>query len=201
MRMMFRQLMLSLFLGIGVLGSAPSWGQLWSVAQVKDHPGQFTTGVASGILAHELGHVLVASAKGYDVGLDGLTIVYPNARMADNDALQVSSAGLQTQWLVSEAVLRPHESAHTPLNNTEAGLVCAHLGITAAYLLALKDYPHNDASAIAEASGLSTDQVLLLITVPAALDYWRLTGRNVPAWVPVISTSIKGIGISATWTF
>ena len=179
----------------------PACAEDWSFSDVKEHPRSFITGLAAGVLFHEMGHVAVATAKGYDVGLDKLTIVYPHANMSKSDHLEVASAGFQAQWLMSEAVLRSQERSRGKhkLTNTEAGLVCAHLLITTAYLTVLKDHAGGDVVGISESSGLSHDKVAALIAIPAALDYWRLTGHHVPTWVPMLSVTAKGIGIGKIW--
>ncbi|HEX2950041.1 MAG TPA: hypothetical protein VHV83_10850 [Armatimonadota bacterium] len=186
-----------------IVALLPIQAQLWTADHAKSHPATFLSGIATGILVHELGHVTVASAKGYHVDMNNLTIVYPGAVMSDADHLQVASAGFQAQWLLSEAVLDSHELQHTPtkLNDFAAGLVCSHLATTAAYLLVLKNQPGNDITGISEGSGLSRDSIALFVAIPAALDYWRLTGHNVPKWVPALSATSKGLGISASWTF
>ena len=85
----------------------------------------FMLGLASGIGAHELGHYVVATSKGYRVGYDGLSIVYPSATFTDADHLQVASAGFQTQWLMAELALRDHNGNEVKPGNFGAGMVCA----------------------------------------------------------------------------
>ncbi len=105
----------------------------WSFKEVRTDPGQFALGFIGGIVAHELGHYVVATSKGYKVSHDGLSIVYPGANFSAADRLQVSSAGFQTQWLMSELALRDSHfrEKQGKHGNLSAGIVTAHLGITA----------------------------------------------------------------------
>jgi hypothetical protein len=176
--------------------------QMWRVADAQAHPGPFLSGMVSGILLHEAGHVTVALSKGYTVSTHGFSLIYPNAAMSEADHLHVASAGLQSQWLYSEWILRAHEAhPETPLPTFQAGMVAGHLAITAAYITVLKDHPYGDLLGISQSTGLTTSELALLITVPAALDAWRLTGKSVPRWVPALSAATKGTGIAAVWTF
>lgn len=163
----------------------------------------FALGFASGLGAHELGHYVVATSKGYNVSHDGLSIVYPGRAFTNADQLQVASAGFQAQWLVTELALRDHngrEMKESP-GNFQAGVVCAHLGITLAYLTILKDQKHGDVAGIAEASKHSNDSIVLSLAIPGALDAWRLFGTRVPAWVPQLSLLGKGLGMAWVWTY
>lgn len=193
-------------LSLLVTFSSPSSAKsdvVWGFSDIHTHPTSFFAGFAAGILFHELGHITVASVKGYQVGVDNFTIVYPHAMMTRADSLQVSSAGFQAQWLLSEVVLQSHELAkdHRKFTNAEAGLVCSHLTITAAYLLILKNQPKGDITGISQATGLSRDTITVMVCIPAALDYWRLTGHHVPRWVPALSATSKGLEIAAVWHF
>lgn len=181
----------------------PASIEAWSLRQVGDKTGAFLLGLASGYLAHEASHVIVAKAKGYDVALDGPTIIYPDAQMSDADRLQVSSAGFQAQWLVTEAAFlyRSKKELSPASDNFTAGLICTHLAITTAYLTVLNSHPKGDIYGMAEATGLSTGQLAAMIAVPAILDTWRLFGDDVPKWVPALSVGAKGAGFVAIWTY
>ena len=180
-----------------------AYGGGWSFEDARTERGRFTLGFASGIVAHELGHYVVATSKGYKVGHDGLSIVYPGAAFSDADQLQVASAGFQTQWLLTELILRDRNGREKkePPGNFGAGVVCAHLGITLAYLVYLKDHKQGDVVSMAEATGLSNNQIALALAVPAALDAWRLFGNQVPEWVPQLSLLSKGLGMAWIWNF
>jgi hypothetical protein len=180
-----------------------AYSQGWSFDDASQGWGMFALGLASGIGAHELGHYVVATSKGYQVSHDGLSIVYPGAAFTDPDRLQVASAGFQTQWLMAELALRDRnfkELAVTP-SNFRAGVVCAHLGITLAYLTVLKNNMQGDVVGMAESTKLSNDQVALALAVPAALDAWRLFGNQVPEWVPQLSVLSKTLGVAWIWTY
>jgi hypothetical protein len=154
------------------------------------------------VAAHELGHVLVARSKGYDVALDGFTIVYPRANMTDADALQISAAGYQTQWLVAETVLRDAEGhPRKRLNTYRAGLVAGHLVVTTLYLAGLKDNSHSDVAGIARATGQDPNAIMALLLLPALCDAYRLTGKHVPTWAPRLSAGAKGVGMTVVWVY
>lgn len=176
-------------------------GQEWVLDDEPSGLGMFVLGLASGYGAHELGHVVVATAKGYPVSHDGLSLVYPNAAFTDAGHLQVASAGFQTQWLMAELAFRDHHGNDKAPGNFGAGVVCAHLGITLAYLTVLKNHPQGDVAGIAQATGLSNDRIVLALAVPGALDAWRLFGNRVPEWVPQLSMASKGLGIAWAWTY
>ncbi len=181
----------------------PAVAGAWSLRQIGDKTGAFLLGFASGYLAHEAGHVLVATAKGYDVELDGVTIIYPDAQMSDSDRLQISSAGFQAQWLATEAAFlyRDKKELSPTSDNFTAGVIGSHLAITTAYLTVLRDHQDGDTYAMAGATDLSTGQIAALLAVPAILDTWRLFGNDVPQWVPALSVSAKGAGFVAIWTY
>jgi len=176
----------------------------WDGAEVRSHPATFLSGVAAGILVHETGHVAVAAAHGIGVGLHNLSIIYPGARMTDREHLRIASAGIQAQWLLSEALLRGYErqkEKEPSLGAFKTGLVVSHLATTAAYLTVLKDNAEGDLLGMSDASGLSTDQLAALVAIPAALDAWRLFGEDVPSWMPDVSLGFKGAAITVVWTF
>lgn len=186
-----------------LLGALPAHSAGWSPATLRQDWAPFLLGLAGGIAAHELGHVVVAKARGYHLDHDGLSITYPEAEFSRSGHLQTASAGLQVQWLITETVF-----AHQHLRNPDqppgpfaAGLVSAHLAISAAYLTVLKNHAQGDVIGMAEATGLSTDQLVMLALVPALLDGWRLFGDQVPAWVPALSIGFKGAALTAIWTY
>jgi hypothetical protein len=186
-----------------VLSLGAGFSQAWRPADVKSDPGHFLTGFAEGFLAHELTHVLIAEANGRTVALSGTSIVYPGLPMDDQMHFRIASAGFQGQWILSEIVLRNYE-AHggtAPMSQTNAGIVFSHIAISAAYLTVLKDHHLGDVNGIAQSTGMSRDTVALLVAVPAALDLWRLTGKDVPKWVPTVSASVKGAYLTRIWTF
>ena len=181
----------------------PSDANAWSLSQIGDKTGAYLLGFFSGYLAHEAGHVIVATAKGYDVDLDGVSIIYPDAQMSDADRLQVSSAGFQAQWLTTEAsfLYRSKNELSPTSDNFTAGLISSHLIITAAYMTVLRDHKEGDTYAMSEATDLSTGQIAALLAIPAVLDTWRLFGTDVPKWVPTLSVGFKGAGFIAIWTY
>lgn len=186
-----------------ILLALPLWAQALKLGDVKSHPTRFLSGVAAGVLAYELGHVIVANSERYSVDVAGGSLIYSGPPMSPAQRVQISSAGFQTQWLLSEAILRDHEARHPgePMDPAAAGVVCSHLLISAAYLTVLRDNLHGDLRAVNQATGRSTSELATMITLPALLDYWRLTARDVPAWVPTVSATSKGVGIGACWRF
>lgn len=175
----------------------------WSFEDARSDWGRFSFGFASGIVGHELGHYAVAASKGYKVGHDGLSIVYPGAMFTAPDQLQVASAGFQMQWLLTEWVLRDSNGKvlKNPPGNFGAGVVCSHIAITLAYLVYLKDHKQGDVAGMAQATGYSNDRIALVLAVPGALDTWRLFGNQVPEWVPQLSLIGKGLGMAWALTY
>ena len=168
----------------------------WSPAKITDWPG-FLLGMAGGVTAHELGHVLVARTEGYSIHHDGVSITYSPDFRSRADHLRIASAGFQGQWLAAETAF----AAGNKNNNLAAGIICGHLATSFAYLVVLKDHPRGDTVGMAAATGLTVNQVAALLALPAALDAWRLFGHDVPGWVPGLSLAIKGSGIAAVWMF
>jgi hypothetical protein len=160
-------------------------------------------GLASGIAGHEAGHILVATSKGYRVSYDGLSITYPEARMSLASQLQVSSAGFQAQWLMSDFVLRDRNGKEhkKPPSDFGAGVVCSYLGVSLAYLTFLRNQHKGDVYGMSNATGLSRDRIALMLAIPAVLDTWRLFGDDVPKWVPTVSVMSKGVGAAWIWTY
>lgn len=192
--------LLALYLSVSAV---PAHSAGWAPTTLRQDWAPFLLGLAGGIAAHEFGHVVVAKARGYSLDHDGLSITYPEADFSRSGRLQTASAGLQVQWLVTEAVF-----AHQQLRNPDqppgpfaAGLVSAHLAISAAYLTVLKNHAQGDVVGMTEATDLSTDQLVMLALVPALLDGWRLFGDQVPAWVPALSIGFKGAALTAIWTY
>lgn len=185
------------------LMTANSHAEGWVLDTEHTELSRFALGFAGGIVAHELGHYVVATSKGYKVGTDGLSIVYPGAAFTDAEHLQIASAGFQTQWLLAELILRDSNGneSNAPPSDFGAGVVCAHLGITLAYLVYLKNHPQGDITGMAEATGRSSNQLALALAVPGALDAWRLFGNQVPAWVPQLSVLGKGLGMAWIWAY
>jgi len=173
----------------------------WSLADARAGYGQFGLGLIGGLAMHEFGHFVVASAKGYRVRFDGPSLVYPDLESTGAERLQVASAGFQAQWLLTELSFVGMEGDGPWSDNFGAGTICAHLGISLAYLTFLKDHHQGDVVGMAEAVGMSHDQVALAVAVPAALDAWRLFGTQPPAWLPRLSMFAKGIGVGWVWTY
>ena len=160
-------------------------------------------GMATTIAIHELGHFVVAGTEDADAYFDGLTVKYRNYDGSDRQKLRLSSAGFQAQWLVSEYAFKQLDKPglNQKQKSWNAGLVLGHIGITAAYLTFLKDHEDGDVSGISQATGLSTGEVLALLSIPAVLDSWRLFGENSPKWAGWTSKGFKAVGITAIWTF
>lgn len=180
-----------------------AYSEGWSFDDARPEWGKFALGFIGGIAAHEAGHYVVARSKGYKVSYDGLSIVYPDAKFTDSSHLQIASAGFQTQWLLAELAFRDHTGRERkePPDNFGAGVVCAHLGITLAYMTVLKNHKQGDIAGMAQATGRSSNQIALALAAPGALDAWRLFGNQVPDWVPSVSFLGKGIGIAGVWTY
>ena len=170
---------------------------------LKSHWGLVLGGAATTLAIHELGHLMVAGLEGADPYFDGTTIKYREAEGTDEQNLRLSSSGFQAQWITSEYAF--HQLRRNDLNQSQrawnAGLVLGHIGITAAYLLVIQDQDYGDVEGISNATGLSTTEVLGLLTLPAFLDSLRLFGENSPDWLGWTSAGYKAVGITAVWTF
>jgi hypothetical protein len=191
------------FLVLMLLLPARSWSEGWTLDQSVSGWESFLLGVASGIVAHEAGHVVVATSKGYKISHDGLSITYPGTNFTRSGQLQLASAGFQTQWVLSELVLRDeHGHEHIkPPGDFGAGVVVSYIGVSAAYLTFLKNQHNGDVYGMARASGYSHDRIALMMAVPAVLDAWRLFGNDVPQWVPALSVMSKGVGAAWIWSY
>jgi hypothetical protein len=179
------------------------WGQGWVLENSVSSWERFTLGIVSGIAAHEASHVFIATTKGYNVSHDGLSLTYPGAQFTHAGQLQLASAGIQMQWVLSELVLRDehgHEQVKPP-SDFGAGVVCSYIGVSAAYLTFLKNQRQGDVAGMSYATGLSHDRIALMMAIPAVLDAWRLFGDDVPPWVPTLSVMSKGIGAAWIWSY
>lgn len=179
------------------------FGQGWSFGEGGSGWERFALGFVSGIAAHEATHIVVAKSKGYRVSHEGLSITYPGTNFTRAGQLQLASAGFQTQWVLSEFVLRDehgHEHINPP-SDFGAGVVCSYIGVSAAYLTFLKNQYNGDVYGMSRATGYSHDRIALMMAIPAVLDAWRLFGNDVPEWVPTLSVMSKGIGAAWIWTY
>ena len=175
--------------------SAESSSEDWGACVV----GGFST-----LVIHELGHMAVASYHDTDFEYDGVTIVYPDADLTESEQLRIASAGFQFQWIAPEiafGVLSRDKQLTPSSKSFTRGIVAGQIAITLAYMTFLKNHPDGDIQGMSNATGLSNDELALLVAIPAALDSWRLIAKNVPSWVPKLSMAYKGIGIVAIWAF
>lgn len=179
------------------LAPAPVFAGDWSPGEISTDWTSFVLGMAGGVAAHELGHVLVARAHDYSIEHDGLSLTFSPAFRSRADHLRVASAGFQGQWLAAETAFAVGDKG----GNLAAGVICGHLATSVAYLVVLKNHPKGDTVGIAAATGLSVNQVAALVALPALLDSWRLFGHDVPRWVPALSLALKASEMSAVWTF
>jgi hypothetical protein len=188
---------------VTALWPPPAGAEGWTLPGSRSEWGSFALGFISGFGVHELGHFVVARAKGYSTSRDGLSIVYPDEDLVGADQLQVASAGFQAQWLMTEVALRDSRGKElkAPPGNFAAGAVCAHLGISLAYLTVLRNHKQGDVYGMSEATGYSRARIATLLAIPAALDAWRLFGNDVPEWVPQASILGKGLGAVWVWTY
>lgn len=182
---------------------ACAWSEGWTPDESVSGLERFALGFVSGIAAHEAGHLFVATTKGYQVSHDGLSITYPGTSFTRAGQLQLASAGFQTQWVLSEWVLRDRHGRENikPPGDFGAGVVSSYVGVSFAYLTFLKNQYNGDVYGMSRASGMSHDRIALMLAVPAVLDAWRLLGNDVPAWVPALSVASKGIGAAWIWSY
>jgi hypothetical protein len=191
-----------LYIGLAIVSLPTStYGEGWSLREADF--GSLTLGIVSGIAAHEAGHLVVATTKGYHVSHDGLSITYPGTNFTRSGQLQLASAGFQTQWVLSELVLRDKNGRENirPPSDFGAGVVISYVGVSAAYLTFLKNQYNGDVYGMSRGSGYSHDRIALMLAIPAVLDAWRLFGDDVPPWVPAVSVISKGVGAAWIWTY
>lgn len=167
------------------------------ISPIPNSYGSFLAGVLSGIALHELGHVTVATAHGYDIHHDGPSITYSPPFRSNSDRLRISTAGFQTQWLVTEGAFYFRDKAP----DFTGGLIAAHIGITAVYLFGLKNNSESDITSASIATGLSRTNVMLLALPPAILDGWRYLGSDPPSWLAPVSIGYKAGMITAIWVY
>jgi len=162
----------------------------------------FWQGFAGGIITHELGHVAMAASFGQSSRLHAGSVIYPNSSFSTSEALRVSTAGFQTQWLLSEYAFDALDTSEDTLLDKQhyIGLITSHIAISLAYLAALKDEPTSDIYNAAAASGKSRNALMWAALAPALLDTYRLWG-DAPQWVDYLSIGIKAGEIGWIWTF
>jgi len=177
-----------------------------AAAENNQHPitwdSSFWQGFAGGIIAHELGHVAMAASVGQSSRLHAGSVIYPNSHFTPQQALRVSTAGFQTQWLFSEWAFYELENSEETLLDEQhyVGLITSHIAISLAYLAILKDEPTSDIYNAASTSGRSRNQLMWAALAPAMLDAYRLWG-NAPPWVDYLSMGVKAGEIGWIWTF
>jgi len=182
----------------------PTQASAFDTAPIELHNSAFWTGFAGGIIAHELGHVALASAYGQRAQLHAGSIVYPGSNFSQKELLRVSTAGYQTQWLLSEwsfASLNTENDEALLEKQHHIGIITSHLAITFAYAAGLKDYTTSDVYAASEVSGRSSNQLMAMALLPALIDTYRLFGEDVPEWVGKVSMAIKASEIGLIWSF
>jgi hypothetical protein len=162
----------------------------------------FWQGFAGGMIAHELGHVAMAASFGQSSRLHAGSIIYPDSRFTVSEALRVSTAGFQTQWLLSEYAFNALDTSEDTLLDKQhyIGLITSHIAISLAYLAVLKDEPTSDIYNAAAVSGKSRNTLMWAALTPALLDAYRLWG-DAPQWVDYLSIGIKAGEIGWIWTF
>lgn len=196
--------MFRLFAGlvfVAALIPVSACGEGWSFDDAQSGWDDFALGFASSLAAHEAGHIVVAKSKGSNVSYDGLSIVYPSAKFSRADHLQVASAGFQTQWMLDELVLHDRDEPRRKPGNFGAGVVCAQIGTTLAYLTVLKNHSRGDIAGMSQATGMSNDRLVLLVAIPGILDAWRLFGNDVPRSIPQLALIGKGTYLAWIWTY
>ena len=157
-----------------------------------------TTGAIGMIVGHEIGHFAVAESMNIKAEFDGVTVVYPNSSLTSRQRLRVASAGLQSQWFLSELAFHYLDKPNAEQHSVATGAVVAHIAITVAYLTFMKDEEDGDVVGMATALGKSRNNVALTLALPALLDTWRLFGEP-PDWVPHLARTSKGLGMVWIW--
>ena len=158
----------------------------------------FLGGALTTLAVHESSHYLIAKQYGFDVGLSGLSIVYPDWDPSPQQKMRVSTAGFQGQWIASEIAFAELEKKTD--DAFYQGMVAGHIAISFAYAV-LKEDDTSDIYAISSVSDLSRNQVLAFLLVPAGIDAARLRMEAPPKWLRNVSIASKGLSIAAIWKF
>jgi len=184
-----------------------SFSPFWASAEPLTHPIQwdnssFWTGFIGGIALHEVGHFATATSFGQHAQFNRGSVVYPQSSFSSTQALLVSTAGFQSQWLYSEWSFYELDKADDMWLDEQhyVGLITAHIATSLAYLAGLKDAPTSDIYTAAQVSGRSRNQLAVMAAVPALLDAYRLWG-DAPDWVGHLSMGLKASEIGLIWTF
>ncbi|MGH1543725.1 MAG: hypothetical protein ACRBHB_25220 [Arenicella sp.] len=180
-------------------GSSISYGQQWQSPQHSSDWGALFGGMLTTLLIHEGAHYAMAEYYGFDVDLDGVSIVYPGWEPTDSQKVRVASAGFQSQWLASELAFNRIQA--TEYRQFSQGVIAGHIVISLAYLTVLKDEETSDIYSISEATGRSRAELAWALMMPAVLDTMRLTMQSPPKWLKHVSIASKGLGIAASWSF
>ena len=184
---------------VAALCAAAPEARAWTAPGDASGWGALTAGFAAGLAAHEAGHLLVAKSLGVETQWHGLSITYPDPDLSPQEHFRVASAGIQTQWLVSEAAFLWDRGRVE--SDFAAGAILAHLVTSAAYLTVLKDHSEGDLRGMETASGIHRDKIAAYIAVPFLLDTWRLFDPDAPKWAGYLSIGLKGYGIGYVWNF
>ena len=158
----------------------------------------FLGGALTTLVVHESSHYLVAKSYGFDVGVDGVSLVYPDWDPTSRQEMRVATAGFQGQWIVSELAFSRLEKQTN--DAYYRGMVTGHIVISFAYV-ALKEDDTSDIYSMSSVSGLSRNELLALLLVPASIDATRLWMDEPPKWLKNVSIASKGLGIAAIWKF
>jgi len=177
----------------------PARARSWEGASDAKGWGATAAGFAAGLAFHETGHLLLAKSLGVETQWHGLSITYPDPDITEREHFRVASAGIQAQWIASEAAFLA--GAGKKDENFLAGVVLSHLVTTAAYLTVLKDHNEGDLRGMEDASGIHRDKIAAYIALPLLLDTWRLYNPDAPKWTAYLSAGWKGYGIGYVWNW
>jgi hypothetical protein len=167
-----------------LLTTAAAYGQRAdsSVVHGPSYVRNFGLGVATSILAHELGHIGTSIAEGAHptFGFDKLRpTVYSgiNSQLQPRKQYWFSSAGLDVQCVIDEAILDiPHDRGSA----FERGVLAGGIGTAAFYLTLGRTGSVSDIDFIARTHVMTKTEATLLYGTIAAMHVWRIT-RN-PAY-------------------
>ena len=158
----------------------------------------FFGGMLTTFAIHESSHYLMAKLYGFDIGLDNVSIVYPDWDPTPREKMRIASAGFQGQWIVSELAFSRLEKK--PDEKYYEGIVAGHVAISLAYTI-LKKNDTSDIHSMSSVSDFSSNELLLFLLVPASIDVFRLWVDESPKWLKNISIASKGLGITAIWKY
>lgn len=165
------------------LAAAVGTGLLAGPAPAADGELRFLAGAATGLLAHETGHVLAGAALGAHPGLKGIETggipffaVTHDGDLPPREEWTISSAGLHVDHGLGEWILTRHPRLREERAPIAKGVLAFQAGTSLLYAgaaFARAGPPERDTRGMALSLGVAEPWVGAMLLVPAALDGYR----------------------------